>query len=548
MDFARQNSVSYPQEEEEKEDEDEKVKDEEEEQTFLQELLEAYPFLSKQLSDPSAFVYLAPIDKSNAYRLMPIASKEDHAEYYCTLSSRGITSFIDNDSDFTTLAQFQREYQIFTALSNLTFFKQYRMWKTFAAWKRNVTLSKITDRKAMLEDSLFILHPLFRESLLSLRKLCWNAARFVLYDIPTEEPMSLSEFCSRQKEQKNGCEISLKEFWMHVRSLVRNACEEALRTFLVDNGFASEFNKTITFTERAAMRTQCRKLTKYIRLADFFVIDTFFDLALESTKNLLNSFNTRTSPLFYIDMSFDEVTQQLDFSPAEEKFRSKLENVIFDALGIVTAPQRLLTHPDFESYLIDDAVGANGGVDLSTMIVEDHDFQNIVESITMLLQRAFDTCSEFSQVFEPFLVEYVANEMLKTTLNIDHYIDASIETFSSLLKKYAEQIVTFSAMPTISDVAMVRILSNNLKARFEPSPRECLQSIHQLLPRVMRIKNESLLEEMTASNERVSKVSYSVDDFVELMRHLSALKNLSRSCRNVMSFRKCSTTCATNSR
>ena len=93
-----------------------------------------------------------------------------------------------------------------------------------------------------------------------------------------------------------------------------------------------------------------------------------------------------------------------------------------------------MTHPDFESYLIDDAVGANGGVDLSTMIVEDHDFQNIVESITMLLQRAFDTCSEFSQVFEPFLVEYVANEMLKTTLNIDHYIDASIETFSSLLK------------------------------------------------------------------------------------------------------------------
>ena len=40
----------------------------------------------------------------------------------------------------------------------------------------------------------------------------------------------------------------------------------------------------------------------------------------------------------------------------------------------------------------------------------------------------------------------------------------------------------------------------------------------------MRIKNESLLEEMTASNERVSKVSYSVDDFVELMRHLERVK------------------------
>ena len=72
-----------------------------------------------------------------------------------------------------------------------------------------------------------------------------------------------------------------------------------------DNGDSSNCNNSnkndfvsrpITFTERAAMRTQCRKLTKYIRLADFFVIDTFLALASTSTEGFLSHIKSRSNP------------------------------------------------------------------------------------------------------------------------------------------------------------------------------------------------------------------------------------------------------------
>ena len=135
-----------------------------------------------------------------------------------------------------------------------------------------------------------------------------------------------------QAKQKEIIADRLRDYSDEVRHLVRNACETALRQFLDEHGFhgdsqvaggsavaatamgtagvgsTAEFGssswglnhsttvgdqrtqqRSVTFTERAAMRTQCRRLAKYIRVADFFVIDTYLGLALGSTKSLLGS-------------------------------------------------------------------------------------------------------------------------------------------------------------------------------------------------------------------------------------------------------------------
>lgn len=77
----------------------------------------------------------------------------------------------------------------------------------------------------------------------------------------------------------------LQEFSDDVRALVRGACDEVLDGFLGSNGIQADHK--MTFMERAALRTECRKLTKYIRLTDFLVRDTLLGLALESTGDVL---------------------------------------------------------------------------------------------------------------------------------------------------------------------------------------------------------------------------------------------------------------------
>ena len=132
-----------------------------------------------------------------------------------------------------------------------------------------------------------------------LRDICYKISNLKLYHIDPRNVYTLTEFCEKQDKQKHHVNSRLAHFEEDVRALVCKACEVALKNFLKENGFnagertfndmgGGESVREITFTERAAMRTQCRKLTRYIRLADFFVVDAFLALALGSAENFLD--------------------------------------------------------------------------------------------------------------------------------------------------------------------------------------------------------------------------------------------------------------------
>ena len=44
----------------------------------------------------------------------------------------------------------------------------------------------------------------------------------------------------------------------------------------------------MTFMERASLRSECRKLTRFLRLTDFMVIDMLRDLAFDSVQTALD--------------------------------------------------------------------------------------------------------------------------------------------------------------------------------------------------------------------------------------------------------------------
>jgi len=77
----------------------------------------------------------------------------------------------------------------------------------------------------------------------------------------------------------------LTEFSADVRALVRGACDEMLDAFLAANNIRADHK--MTFMERSALRAECRRLTKFVRLADFVVRDTLLKLALDSAAALL---------------------------------------------------------------------------------------------------------------------------------------------------------------------------------------------------------------------------------------------------------------------
>jgi hypothetical protein len=87
-----------------------------------------------------------------------------------------------------------------------------------------------------------------------------------------------------------------------VRRIALEACDTDLAKFLVTNGFRKaksdeskledgptgagdeEYPQKISHAEKAAIRSECRKLKQYIRLADRFIIDTLATLCFDRTR------------------------------------------------------------------------------------------------------------------------------------------------------------------------------------------------------------------------------------------------------------------------
>ena len=64
-------------------------------------------------------------------------SNIDHSDY-CTISSKGVTRMRDNEAEFTALDRFEKEYLDYKRLVTIPTFANFRMWKAFVVWRKNV--------------------------------------------------------------------------------------------------------------------------------------------------------------------------------------------------------------------------------------------------------------------------------------------------------------------------------------------------------------------------------------------------------------------------
>lgn len=182
---------------------------------------------------------------------------------------------------------------------------------------------KVDDCQQVMEENLFHLNPHLSRPLISLRTLCYLASNWDLTKIDPKTVYSLPDFMKTQEDQRVAVSTMLQDLNEKVRRIVFDACEVDLRQFLIKNEFRKtpqqkSEEKTLSASgkvgslmgaasgtvgaaanaagagigddseeskskhaEHAAIRTECRKLTKYIRLSDYFVIDTLVTLAME---------------------------------------------------------------------------------------------------------------------------------------------------------------------------------------------------------------------------------------------------------------------------
>ncbi|KAJ8609534.1 hypothetical protein CTAYLR_006022 [Chrysophaeum taylorii] len=520
------------------------------------------------IDDTGSFLYLTHARgaqcSGSAYDLIVVGHSEVESHNYFTLSCNGITHFSGYNSDFTPMRQWEREYGLFHRIRRIPFFAKYRAWKTFSVWKKNVKRGKIRASITALRASLFIFIPSLREALIKIQTLCQETLRMKLVEAEPGKTYELELFEREQEQLQSDRAKTLVVFTSDAQQLARVACDEVVDAFLKTAKIVADHR--MTFMERASLRSECRKLTRFLRLVDFHVITTLRELALESVRVAYelaspstlppyvvhcdepaetdatvsfagigpadldddSSVDTQCAPLLRIELSYS--SSDLECSPSLSEVQRVFSDLLSQCLKVVGIPDRIFMHPDLALYVMSDAdngpgdvgVGSSGARESETsvqdLVASDDKFVRASAQIQQALSSAFEAAMDYALVFDPFYAKSLENHTFHSNLCETFSGDVDLNAYADAISRYRGQVEEFRGMPGSADVGILRIDSLALKRCLLPSPVVCLDKLHALLPELMDEGFNVLLDQLGMILPVVTGVPSNVEHFISKKR------------------------------
>ena len=141
--------------------------------------------------------------------------------------------------------------------------------------------------------------------------------------------------------------------------------------------------------------------------------------------------------MFQVEIGFSE-SSGINLVPTPSEFQRAMNELIMEAVKVVSVPERLLTHPELSPYTTAaesdgsrEAGGGGGGneVDVEGLVLKDSAFVEKMSHISSGLGDAFDEVVEFAEVFEPFKETFLANEVAKVDI-VNEYADVDLRFVS----------------------------------------------------------------------------------------------------------------------
>jgi dynein heavy chain len=487
--------------------------------SFLSNLALTPAQMANFIDDPGNFLYLSTRAGSGgmAYDLSVVEHADIDPEDYYTLSCSGLTHFMGNASDFTPLERWEREYSLFNKMRSIGFFARYRKWKNFVWWKQTVKKTKIGKAGQKLSETFFIFLPPLNRALLQIRRKCCDIGMLRLLDVETGKTYSLQSFIEYQSVIQENLTVKLSEFSHEIHNTVRNACDGIVDEFLQANKIQADHK--MTFMERASLRSECRKLTRFLRLTDFMVIDMLRDLAQESVEHALALVKpcypmpqvifteqvkekeedviqaiedlgekvddgTGYTPLFSVAANYTQKDGMLIAPPAQD-FKEAFKEIIVQSLKVISIPERVLSHEELAAYIMVENSEGDDVAQEDTPVVDlvstDEKFEATAQEIYIALDKAMGVVESYVEVFDPYLTTFNENSEFVDNVH-ERYKAVDLDFYRSELKKYGGMATTFNEIPATAKVDIFSVDSWSLKVLLIPSPLLCIEVLKNLLP------------------------------------------------------------------
>jgi hypothetical protein len=289
------------------------------------DLLKVLARLSKS-PDSTEFVYLRPylpdafaavserLTPLNPYHIEVVPHSQVDANNYFTMSSFGVTQFVDGKPTFTELARWQQEHQIFMQILTLTVFRKYRVWKSLLVWKNVVHFGKMAKHQRVLVKNLFWSDTIARSAILSVRALCMDLCQMPLHSFTPGYLYRLDEFCDLQAQQRTKVVQAIESFWEADLTCADKACRlalEQLEAKLFGGGSTAQAEgaqpaggggnipsklaaalpkddaQNYRYTVKASKRVEHQRLYHLLRMCDYVIFSTLHQMVNSTLRTLL---------------------------------------------------------------------------------------------------------------------------------------------------------------------------------------------------------------------------------------------------------------------
>ncbi|XP_078448652.1 dynein axonemal heavy chain 6 [Lampetra planeri] len=544
------------------------------------------------------YVYMVPAAprssiKYDAFNLKVVTYEKINKDNYLTISEQGVLLTRNGDVDFTPLDRWEEEYRYHRRLLSIPTFSHFRKWKAFSVWRKNVRSKKINACRRALQENLFIINASLRPALLNVKEMCHRVGNIRLCMIESGRTYTLEEFMITQVAHLKEVLVHLSEFRELAKEVVRSAC----RTALLEAGFTPDdyFNDPelsgdekaetggssvlfqsqydldpfgdapdkMSYTEQANKRKHCGKLTCFIRLADYVIVNTLHILAVNTVSTLLNQLTKQLQktpsqeliqawtcepreepitkkeaviaqeeteqvvPLFLTEFMLEP--ESLMFAPSQNEFQDGLSEVIDSFKDTVLSVDNLVTDIYFDAFtqpIINkkrEEKSCGEGPSLETIFQDDKHLHKIITSVQEVIQTAFNAAGLYADTFEQFRLFYKENESLdlEALKNKEH----DVSFFEESLAKYHEQHKDAVAIKQRRDLGMLLVDATKLKKKLIPSPLRCQNAINDLLPVLSRKKTDAIISEARDGQFKLEIVPSTTFEFVNSLTFLDEIQD-----------------------
>lgn len=395
-----------------------------------------------------------------------------------------------------------------------------------------------------------------------IQRLALEIRQVKLVDLSFHYPHTLEQFLDKQATHIT----KLKEFFTDVntraRDLIALACENAYAesqeigsvtqaAYSLDS-FIEQYNKKNKnekrkpnrasaknevvvnesdehqYTRLAAIRSCCKRITKFIRACDLQFMQALLECVRASAKMFVSFFlSTPQQACLSVNFMLDH------FTPTPEQFYSQVSKAWAELSDTTSLFERFLYSSTFAIYTkeslqkLDKIREIELAQKFKDILMADAEYQETISQLEPNVMQVYNELTEITKSLDPYLKILEQAKALKMEFN-----DDTASFFGEMIQELRSQLEVVDAMPQVLQHRLVEIQLQKMKGVITPAPRGSLEKLRGYVPFLTLTKAQALEKKINDDMELLSEECKSVFQFGEQYQLYITVSNDMQTLRN----------------